>query len=159
MKQGKFAEHSSPVWLCSRLNSKICPIIHFDLHSRFVPESFDFFQQQRISFVGKMGDNGPNPQAAPFNRAHARFRMDLKKKDQETFRKTTLADLKQCIGEIQDRQHSSRRLQGLNRIQPFLEAVEQFGKVVTIFANSNDVVAFVWVCKKRLSLQERSTNI
>lgn len=92
-----------------------------------------------------MADNGPTLDAAPFERALAQFKMGLKKRDQEAFKKTTLADLKQCIGELQDKQHSSRRLQNLHRIQPFLEAMDQFGKVIAVFANTNDFVAFIWV--------------
>ena len=92
-----------------------------------------------------MSSNGPSPYAPPFERALAEFKMGLKKRDQENFKKTTLVGLKQCIGDLQERQHTSRRLQGLNRIQPFLEAMDQFGKVVTIFCNSNDFVAFIWV--------------
>ncbi|KAF2267625.1 putative zinc finger protein [Lojkania enalia] len=91
-----------------------------------------------------MSVTSPNPEAAPFERALAQFKMGLKRRDQENFRKTTLADLRQCIGDLQDKQHASRRLKGLTRIQPFLEAMEQFGKVVTIFANTNDIVAFIW---------------
>jgi tetratricopeptide (TPR) repeat protein len=94
----------------------------------------------------------PSPTAAPFERALAQFKMGLKKRDQETFKKTTLTDLKNTIGELQAKQHASRRLQGLNRIQPFLEAMEQFGKAIAIFANTNELVAFIWGPVKLLLL-------
>lgn len=89
-----------------------------------------------------MSNNAP---IAPFERAVAQFKMGLKKRDQENFKKTTLNDLKQCIGDLQQKQHASRRLKGLTRIQPFIEAMEQFGKVIAVFANTNEIVAFVWV--------------
>ncbi|CAO2653806.1 Nn.00g032170.m01.CDS01 [Neocucurbitaria sp. VM-36] len=91
-----------------------------------------------------MADNGPTIEATPFERALAQFKMGLKKRDLENFKKTALVDLRQTIGELQEKQHASRRLQGLNRIQPFLEAMDQFGKVITIFANTNEILAFVW---------------
>lgn len=94
--------------------------------------------------IHSMADNGPTLEATPFERALAQFKMGLKKRDLENFKKTTLVDLRQTIGELQEKQHASRRLQGLNRIQPFLEAMEQFGKVITIFANTNEILAFVW---------------
>jgi hypothetical protein len=83
--------------------------------------------------------------AAAFERTLEEFKKDLKKRDLDNFRNTTLDGLKQCIGDLQTRQHSSRRLQNLNRLKPFIEAMEQYGKVVTIFVNSNEIVAFVWV--------------
>jgi len=78
----------------------------------------------------------------------ADFKKDLKKRDQENFKNTTLDELKHCIGDLQQKQHSSRRLQNLNRLKPFIEAMEQYGKVVTVFANTNEIIAYVWVCDK-----------
>jgi hypothetical protein len=86
-----------------------------------------------------------NRQVTSFERALNEFKKDLKKKDQVLFKNTTLDDLKKCIGELQKKQHSSRRLQNLNRLKPFIEAIDQYGKVVTIFANTNEILAFVWV--------------
>ena len=86
-----------------------------------------------------------NRQVTSFERALNEFKKDLKKKDQDLFKNTTLDGLKKCIGELQKKQHSSRRLQNLNRLKPFIEAIDQYGKVVTIFANTNEILAFVWV--------------
>ena len=86
-----------------------------------------------------------NSHVTSFERALNEFKKDLKKRDQDVFKNTTLDGLKQCIGDLQKKQHSSRRLQNLNRLKPFIEAMEQYGKVVTIFANTNEILAFVWV--------------
>ncbi|KAF2647502.1 hypothetical protein K491DRAFT_699595 [Lophiostoma macrostomum CBS 122681] len=89
-------------------------------------------------------DVDPSLGAAPFERALANFKMGLKRRDLEAFKKTTLTNLKTTIGELQEKQHASRRLQGLNRLQPFLEAMDQFGKAISILANTNEFIAFVW---------------
>jgi hypothetical protein len=73
------------------------------------------------------------------------FKKTLKRRDQENFKITTLESLKESIAKIQAEQLSTRRNRNLNRLKPFLEAVEQYGKVVQIFCNSNEIVAFVWV--------------
>jgi len=86
-----------------------------------------------------------NAHITSFERALAEFKKDLKKRDQDSFKNTTLEELKKCIGDLQKKQHTSRRLQNLNRLRPFMEAIEQYGKVVTIFANTNEILAFVWV--------------
>jgi len=88
-----------------------------------------------------------NSHATSFERALNEFKKELTKKDQDIFKNTTLDGLKKCIGELQKKQHSSRRLRNLNRLKPFIEAIEQYGKVVTIFANTNEILAFVWVGK------------
>ena len=86
-----------------------------------------------------------NPHAPAFESALEEFKKGLKKRDQETFKITTFKELKTSIGDLQKKQHSQRRLQNLNRLKPFLEAIEQYGKVVEVFCNTNDIVAFVWV--------------
>lgn len=86
-----------------------------------------------------------NSHVTSFERALNEFKKDLKKRDQDNFKSTTFDGLQQCIGDLQKKQHSSRRLQSLNRLKPFIEAIEQYGKVVTVFANTNEIVAFVWV--------------
>lgn len=64
----------------------------------------------------------------------------------DDFRKTTFNELKETIATLQARQHFERRLQDFNRLHLFLEAIEQYGKVVTeLFYRSDDVVAFIWV--------------
>ena len=80
-----------------------------------------------------------------FERALTEFKKNLKKKDIDNFKNTTLKSLEQCIGDLQKKQHASRRLQNLNRLKPFIEAMEQYGKVVAIFANTNEIVAYIWV--------------
>ncbi|KAF2807330.1 putative zinc finger protein [Mytilinidion resinicola] len=83
-------------------------------------------------------------QGSAFDRTLEDFKKNLKKKDQNNFKMTTFSDLKQSIAELQAKQHSQRRLQNLNRLKPFLEAIEQYGKVVEVFCNSSEFVAFVW---------------
>jgi hypothetical protein len=83
--------------------------------------------------------------ASPFEDALKDFKKALSRRDQEKFKNVTLDDLKQNIGEIQATQQASRRMRDLTRLQPFLEAVEQFGKVIETFCNVHEIVAFVWV--------------
>ncbi|KAI0146814.1 hypothetical protein BJ166DRAFT_470922 [Pestalotiopsis sp. NC0098] len=86
-------------------------------------------------------------QQSPFEAAIRRFTdgLRLRRRVAEDFRTTTLDHLKAIIVNLQDRQHPQRRLQNLNRLLPFLEAVEQYGKVVSTFYGDTNIVAFVWV--------------
>jgi hypothetical protein len=73
------------------------------------------------------------------------FKKDLSKKERESFKFSTLEDLKKCLASLQEKQQSQRRVQNLNRLAPFLEGMDQFGKVVEMFCNSSEFVPFVWV--------------
>jgi hypothetical protein len=105
------------------------------------------------------GSNGPgstpnegasgNPADAnvvAFERALENFKGTLKNKEKNNFKLTTVEDLQQAIGELQQKQLSERRLRNMNRLKRFVEAMEQYGKVVDVFCNSTELVIFIWVC-------------
>lgn len=73
------------------------------------------------------------------------FKRGLKRRDQESFKFGSLEELEKSIAILQKKHHLERQLQNLNRLKPFLEAIDQYGKVVEVFANSSIFVAFVWV--------------
>jgi hypothetical protein len=85
----------------------------------------------------------PSPRGVAFSKALDAFRSTLASDDQEDFKYTTLEDLQRFIEDIQDKQ--GRRAQNLARLKPFVEGMEQLGKVVEVFLNLSSVVAFVWV--------------
>ncbi|KAK3316036.1 hypothetical protein B0H66DRAFT_560170, partial [Apodospora peruviana] len=82
--------------------------------------------------------------ATVFERVLDDFKTNLKPKDQANFKKTTMKDLLLEIDQVQKTQYSQRRLQASIRLKPTLEAITQLGKVVEVFANSSEFVAFVW---------------
>ena len=81
-----------------------------------------------------------------FEQALDDFKGTLKKKDLDRFKITTLEELLQDIENVQNKQLSQRRSKNLARLQPFLEAIQQLGKVIEVFSNASEFVAFVWVC-------------
>lgn len=88
-----------------------------------------------------------NVHAASFESVLESFKKGLKKRDIDNFKFATFQDLEKCIGELQTEQHSQRRVQNLNRLKPFLEVIKQYGEVVDLFCNVNEMVAFIWVSK------------
>ena len=86
-----------------------------------------------------------------FQRALTRFKSHLSPAEQEKFRVTRLEDVQETIAHIQATQGSERNMRNLTRIRAFVEAMEQYGKVVEVFVNVSDIIAFVWVCGKSLS--------
>ncbi|KAI2626752.1 hypothetical protein GGR54DRAFT_483461 [Hypoxylon sp. NC1633] len=82
--------------------------------------------------------------ASVFEAALVQFKSGLKKKDQDNFKNATLQGLLNEIENIQTAQHSKRRGENLGKLKPFIEAMDQFGKVIEVFGNTNVMVAFVW---------------
>jgi len=86
---------------------------------------------------------GPNPEA--FDRALSRFRRTLPLNYSYEFSICTLQDVRQEIRKIQDEQGAQGNLRYLGRIGGFVEAMEQFGAVLDLFVNANELVCFIWV--------------
>ncbi|KAI1355972.1 putative zinc finger protein [Xylaria sp. FL0043] len=79
-----------------------------------------------------------------FDKALEEFKEGLRRRDIEKFKSTTLGELNLSIQRLQARQHAERRLLNMNRLQPFLDAIEQYGNVVAKFYSNTDIVAFIW---------------
>lgn len=62
------------------------------------------------------------------------------------FQMTSLNDLKLQISVIQNDQRKSKKMLYLRRLGPFLDAMEQYGRIIEVFLNVSDIVAFIWVC-------------
>lgn len=91
-----------------------------------------------------------------FDRQLNIFRNKLTAEQMTAFRTTDYQSLLAEISRIQAMQESSNTLMNLRRIQPFLEAMDQFGKVVDVFLNTSDVLAFIWGPIKFLLLVSES---
>jgi hypothetical protein len=87
----------------------------------------------------------PNPYVTGFERVLTRFKSDLKKRDRDNFQMATLEGLQQAVGDIQKKQQTERRMQNMMRLKKFIEAMEQYGKVLDVFCNSSQFVPFIWV--------------
>jgi hypothetical protein len=85
--------------------------------------------------------------APAFQKALDNFRSNLTPGDQDEFRYTTLEDLQRSILKIQEKHASGRKAKNMTRLNSFLEAMEQYGKVIEVFLNTSEFVAFVWVCE------------
>ena len=79
-----------------------------------------------------------------FQRVLARFSSRLTREEEAEFRFTTLDEVHQAIVNIQARQASRKGMRNLTRVLAFVEAMDQFGKVVEVFLNVSNILAFVW---------------
>lgn len=90
---------------------------------------------------------GSEDPAADFHRFLKAFKAEaqLSKKDINNFENTTIDDVRSAIAEIQQRQVNAGQQKYLARLKPFLVSLEQYGKVVEVFLNASEMLAFVWV--------------
>ncbi|CAG8955427.1 hypothetical protein HYFRA_00010292 [Hymenoscyphus fraxineus] len=72
------------------------------------------------------------------------FKKDLTKKELDKFQFVTLKEFEKVALEIQKDQENTKSMKNMARIKPFLEAMEQFGKVVDVFLNASQFVCFIW---------------
>lgn len=80
-----------------------------------------------------------------FHTALQQFKDGLEHAEKESFKLVKFEDLLREISDLQARLLRQRRGKNLARLRPFLEAIQQLGKVVEVFGNSSELVAFVWV--------------
>jgi hypothetical protein len=80
----------------------------------------------------------------PFGKALDNWRRRLSAKEQMDYEGTSLSDLKMSIIQIQNRLETTKDNPNMKRLSKFMEAMEQFGKVIEVFANSTPYVAFIW---------------
>ncbi|KAM0431863.1 hypothetical protein ACHAPT_005115 [Fusarium lateritium] len=99
-----------------------------------------------------MTTNPPVSRLNGFQRALKDFESRLKPSEKAKFKATTLDDLKVTILAIQSEQRARKKTMHMARIMSFLEAMEQFGKVIEVFLNVADMLAFVWGPVKLLLL-------
>jgi len=84
-------------------------------------------------------------QESEFTRTLRDFEKNLTDEQRDDFKFSTLDDLRATISTIQSKQGSERNMRNFTRMRAFLEAIEQYGKVIEVFANSSIFVAFIWV--------------
>jgi hypothetical protein len=82
------------------------------------------------------------------------FKEGLEMGDLERCKTTTLADVENLIEDLVSEKQSSYHLIDL-RLKPLLEALDQYGTVMTVFCNSSKFVPFIWVSKTQLQLKKR----
>jgi hypothetical protein len=88
------------------------------------------------SNVSHLGHFGPVVQS---------FKETLTEEQRNDFEFSTLEDFQTIVVTIQNRQGSEKKMRNLARLRCFLEAMEQYDKVIEVFVNTSEIVGFIWV--------------
>ena len=79
-----------------------------------------------------------------FRKTLSSFKKRLTQEEQSAFQFATLEDVRLEVTRIQAEQANQKEMMNMTRIQSFLEAMDQFGKVIEVFLNSSEFVPFIW---------------
>jgi hypothetical protein len=85
-------------------------------------------------------------QATAFYLVLEKFKATLTDREKRQFAATTIDDLNDAIETIQQRQRSEKKMRAMSRLERFLEGMKEYDKVVSVFLNTSEILAFVWVC-------------
>ena len=95
------------------------------------------------SFTGKPKTVDDTFQAG-VDRLLNKYRSRLTKEEDQNFENTTLTDVKVEILQVQEHLGKEKKNMCFPRIERFLDAMSQWGKVVSMFAEDAIFLAFVW---------------
>jgi hypothetical protein len=101
------------------------------------------FAVHMASNVSHLGQFGPVVQS---------FKETLSEEQRSNFEFSTLEDFQTTVVTIQNRQGSEKKMRNLARLRCFLEAMEQYGKVIEVFVNTSEIVGFIWVYHATLAV-------
>ena len=73
----------------------------------------------------------------------------LSAEEEAEFKIASLESLLIAIRKIQEDQERRRAMMYIARLEPFLKSMEQYGKVIEVFVNTSEIVAFIWVSGRR----------
>jgi hypothetical protein len=84
-----------------------------------------------------------------FQRAVEKFTKSLTVKQRHEFTVCSLDDVHQTIVTVQERRGDQKAMRNMARLQAFLEAMDQYRKVVEAFLNCTPFLGYVWVWPSR----------
>jgi len=94
-----------------------------------------------------------------FQRAVDKFTRNLTAKQREEFAVCSLEDVRQTIVTAQERRGSQKTMRNMARIEAFLEAMEQYEKVMQAFINCTPFLGYIWVWPSRRTPLFGKTNL
>ena len=83
----------------------------------------------------------------PFERARKKVLDKLTAKERNELAGTsTIEDVWKVAVDIQGKQGKQRELGNMNKIQPYLDGLKQYGDVIGVFVSSKpEILALIWV--------------
>ena len=81
---------------------------------------------------------------------------ELTNAELQFFQFRTFEDVRDTLNSIQEDQSKKKRLVYMRRIDPFLKAMTEYSKVIEVFLNTSDILAFIWASPQSKTVQGKS---
>ena len=72
-------------------------------------------------------------------------KAELTSEELQYFQLGSFNDVLTALSQVQKEQSKKKTLVYMKRIDPFLKSMSEYGKVIEVFVNTSDILAFVWV--------------
>jgi hypothetical protein len=79
-----------------------------------------------------------------FQNALAKFKAQLNSKERDEIKIASLQDVSLIIAQIQADQGNQKIMMNLTRLEPYLQAMNEFGGIIEVFLNASNFVCFIW---------------
>ncbi|KAF1361979.1 C2H2 domain-containing protein [Lizonia empirigonia] len=93
---------------------------------------------------GSTASSAPRPSSGKVRDALRKFKARLLGPELTDFQYTTVEDLRRKMRHIKTDQECRRDMVNMRRMEGCIEAMNHFGKVIEVFLNVEEAVAFVW---------------
>jgi len=90
-------------------------------------------------------DRSTGSPSTSFQRAVDKFTKSLTVKQRQEFAVCSLDDVRQAVVTLQEKRGSQKKMRNMARLQAFLEAMDQYRKVVEAFLNCTPFLGYIWV--------------
>ncbi|KAL8303462.1 hypothetical protein RB597_005051 [Gaeumannomyces tritici] len=81
---------------------------------------------------------------AEFRRVSDAFKADLTPQELDYFQSSRLEDVQHALSRVQSEQEAKGSLRFLRRIEPFVNTMLEYSKVVEVFINVEETMALIW---------------
>ena len=92
-----------------------------------------------------MGLNASLQARVLFEEAFIRFEQTVSFDDKREFQSTSLKDVREAARHIEQELGDRGCLRNMKRLQPLLEGLERYSKVVEVLCNGTPYLSYVWV--------------
>ena len=85
-----------------------------------------------------------------FEDALGDFKKSLSQKELAQFQCVDFKVVEDTIKSIECDQKGKKKMQNLARIKSFLDAMRQYGRIIEVFLNTSNIIAYIWVSSRTL---------
>ena len=83
--------------------------------------------------------------ASDIKEAFSKLKDSISSQDAQDFQSTTLQDVRSAAHKIEQQQAQRQSLRNMRRIEPFLNFMESYSRVIEVFCQGFSPMAWVWV--------------